>query len=334
MFEDRPFGNRLRLTVVGASHAPHLEFRLEGFPSGFAVDAAALAAFMERRAPGRDPLSTARRETDEVMFLSGLADGRTDGEAIVGRIANADQRPRDYGEERTVPRPGHADWGQWAERGEIPTGGGENSGRLTAALCAAGGICLQYLRTRGVEVNAAIETIGGKAEDFEATIASAKADGDSVGGTVRCRATGLPAGVGGALFAGVESELSAALFAIPGLKGVEFGNGFAAAALRGSENNDPFVVENGVVRTRGNNHGGVLGGRTTGMPLDFRVAFKPTPTIFRPQPSVDLRTLTPAVCQSKGRHDPCIVRRAVPVVEAVTAFALTDLLCAWRPDMI
>lgn len=326
MFEDRPFGNRLKLVVTGQSHAPHLAFRLTGFPAGFAVDTAALAAFMERRAPGRDALSTARQETDAVDFIAGLADGVTEDGEIVGRIANTDQRPQDYGTARTVPRPGHADFGQWVERGTIPTGGGENSGRLTAALCAAGGLCLQYLAARAIHVGAFIDMVGGKADGFNETIAAAQAEGDSVGGTVRCEATGLPAGIGGALFAGVESELSAALFAIPGLKGVEFGNGFAAAALRGSENNDPFVVEDGVVRTRGNNHGGVLGGRTTGMPLVFRVAFKPTPTIFKPQPSVDLATMTSSVCVSRGRHDPCIVRRAVPVVEAVTAFVLTDLI--------
>lgn len=328
MFEERPFGNHIRLTVIGLSHAPYLEFRLENFPSGFPVDTAALAAFMERRAPGRDPLSTARRETDAVTFVAGLSEGTTHGLPIVGRIANADQRPRDYGAERTVPRPGHADYGQWVERGTIPTGGGENSGRLTAPLCAAGGLCLQWLAVRGIRVTAEIEMIGGRTEGFEDTIAAAKADGDSVGGTVRCIATGLPPGVGGALFAGLECELAAALFAIPGLKGVEFGNGFAAANLRGSENNDPFVLEDGVVRTHGNNHGGVLGGRTTGMPLVFRVAFKPTPTLFKPQPSVDLKTMTPSVCLSSGRHDPCIVRRAVPVVEAVTGFVLADLLAA------
>jgi len=326
MFEERPFGSFLKLVVTGQSHAPCLTFRLSNFPSGFVLDAAALAAFMERRAPGRDALSTARHETDAVTFVSGLVDYVTDGTQLVGRIANADQRPDDYGAQRTVPRPGHADYGQWAERGTIPTGGGENSGRLTAALCAAGGLCLQYLAARGIRIAAEIDSIGGKAEGFEAAIAAAKADGDSVGGTVRCVATGLPAGIGGALFAGVESELSAALFAIPGLKGVEFGNGFAAAALRGSENNDPFVVEDGTVRTHGNNHGGVLGGRTTGMPLVFRVAFKPTPTIFKPQPSVDLVTMTSVACVAKGRHDPCIVRRAVPVVEAVTAFVLADLI--------
>ena len=324
-----PFGTHLRLSIAGASHAPCLRFRLDGFPAGFAPDLGALAEFMERRAPGRDAFSTARREDDAVEFLSGLRDGRTDGTPIRGRIANRDARPRDYGEERTVPRPGHADYPQWVEAGRIPTGGGSNSGRMTAPLCAAGGLCLQWLERRGVRVRAVLESVGGKTEGMEETILAAKAEGDSVGGIVRCEATGLPPGLGGALFDGVESALSAALFAIPGVKGVEFGNGFAAASMRGSENNDAFVPRpDGGVATETNRHGGLLGGRTSGMPVVVRVALKPTPTVFRPQASVDLERGVPATCLSKGRHDPCIARRAVPVVEAVTAFVLADLLMA------
>ena len=323
------FGNHLRLSVRGASHAPAISFTLEGFPSGFRVDRAKLAAFMERRAPGRDKLSTARRENDEVEFAAGLDGDVTTGAPVVGRIANRDMRPADYAANRQIPRPGHADFPQWVEAGAIPTGGGANSGRLTAALCAAGGLCLQWLEQRGVRIAAALDSVGGKPDGFEETILAAKADGDSVGSTVRCEATGLPAGIGGALFSGVETELAGALFAIPGVKGVEFGNGFAAAALRGSENNDPFVLNaEGCVATDGNRHGGLLGGRTTGMPVVFRVAFKPTPTLFRPQRSVDLATMNKAVCASKGRHDPCIARRAVPVVEAVAAFVLADILLA------
>jgi 3-dehydroquinate dehydratase/shikimate dehydrogenase len=329
MFEDRPFGNFLSLRVDGASHAPCLSFSLSNFPAGVVVDCAALAAFMARRAPGRDALSTARREADAVEFVSGIGqDGRTTGGDLVGRIANTDMRPADYGSERTIPRPGHADFPQWVEFGRIPTGGGANSGRLTAALCAAGGLCLQYLEGRGVRVSAAVETIGGKKDGFEETIRAARDEGDSVGGTIVCEASGLPPGLGGALFAGVETELAGALFAIPGVKGVEFGNGFAAAALKGSENNDPFVVENGEVRTDGDRHGGILGGRTSGMPVKFRVALKPTPTIFKDERSVDLSSMESAVCAMKGRHDPCIVLRALPVVEAVAAFVFADILLA------
>lgn len=320
----------LRFSVRGASHAPCLRFVLEGLPAGLMIDRAALAAFMERRAPGRDALSTARRESDAIEWRGGLdAAGRTTGEPLAGVIANRDARPADYGADLTVPRPGHADFPQWVEAGRIPTGGGANSGRLTAALCAAGGVCLQWLERRGVAIHARVEAIHGNADDPAAEVAAAKAAGDSVGGTIACEATGLPAGVGGALFDGIETALSGALFAIPGVKGVEFGNGFAAATLRGSENNDAFVVgDDGTVRTATNRHGGLLGGRTTGMPVTFRVALKPTPTIFLPQPSVDLATMRPATCVSKGRHDPCIVLRAVPVVEAVAALALADALLA------
>lgn len=313
------FGRTLKLKVSGASHAPYLEFVLEGFPDGVRIDEDALRAFMERRAPGRDGLSTQRRETDEIEWIS-----RTD--PIVGRIANRDMRPSDYGAERTVPRPGHADFGQWVERGRIPTGGGENSGRLTAPICAAGGLCLQFLASRGIEVHARVESAGGDSADPDAAIAAARDAMDSVGGIVSCEATGMPAGLGGALFDGIETELAGAIFAIPGVKGIEFGNGFAAAALRGSENNDEFVVQDGEVRTATNRHGGILGGRTTGMPITFRVAMKPTPTIFKPQRSVDLATMQPATCEMKGRHDPCIARRAAPVVEAIAAFVLADAI--------
>ena len=329
MFEDRPFGNYLSLTVHGASHAPCLSFSLRGIPAGLAIDPEALASFMARRAPGRDDLSTQRREADEVEFLSGLdAEGRTTGGEISGRIANTDARPADYGAERTIPRPGHADFPQWVEAGRIPTGGGANSGRLTAALCAAGGVCLQLLERRGVSISATVESIGGKTDDFPSVVRAARDAGDSVGGTIRCEVTGLAPGLGGALFAGVETELAGALFAIPGVKGVEFGSGFAAAAARGSENNDPFEVADGAVRTSSNRHGGILGGRTSGMPVVVRVALKPTPTIFAPQPSVDLSAMAPAVCAMKGRHDPCIVLRAVPVVEAVAAFVFADIILA------
>ena len=322
----KQFGNFLKMTVRGASHAPRLEFELANFPAGVAVDRDGLRAFMERRAPGRDDLSTARREPDEVVFTAGVADGVTDGGTIAGFIANTDMRPKDYGAERTIPRPGHADFPQWIERGFIPTGGGENSGRLTAALCAVGGLCKQHLARRNISVAARIEQIHGNFDDPESEIRAARAAGDSVGGTILCEVRGVPAGLGGALFGGVDNELAAAMFAIPGVKGVEFGDGFAATRLKGSEYNDAFTVADGEVTTMTNRQGGVLGGRTSGQPIVLRVALRPTPTIFLPQPSVDLATMQPAVCAMKGRHDPCIVRRAVPVVEAMAAFAIADLL--------
>lgn len=301
-------GKRLWLTVDGASHASQIAFALHGFPNDFVIDGKKLAAFMERRAPGRDKLSTSRKESDIVHWIQ---PGR-------GYILNENVRPGDYGAERTVPRPGHADFPQFVRYGRIPTGGGSNSGRLTAAYCAAGGVCLQYLESRGISVAAKIVRCG----DIE----KAKKAGDSVGGVIECEVKGVPVGLGGAMFDGLDGEISKAVFGIPGVKGIEFGNGFAACDLKGSQNNDAFVLKNGEVRTRTNNHGGILGGFSSGMPIVFRVAMKPTPTVFSEQDSVDLRTMKPAKLAMKGRHDPCIVRRAVPVVEAMAAFAIADAI--------
>ncbi|MGN0887672.1 MAG: chorismate synthase [Kiritimatiellia bacterium] len=330
MSDCHAFGNHLKLTVRGASHARRMTFTLANFPAGVRLDEAELAAFMERRAPGRDRLSTQRREPDRVAFTEGLSGGVTTGAVLRGEIASVDMRPRDYGAERTIPRPGHADFGQWVEMGRIPTGGGKNSGRLTAPLCAVGGLCLQFLKTRGIAVTARVETIRGKADEAAqiAEIEQARKEGDSVGGTIVCTVTGVPAGLGGALYEGLESELSAAMFAIPGVKGIEFGTGFACTLMKGSEFNDAFVAEDGVVKTATNRQGGILGGRASGMPIEFRVALRPTPTIFKEQPSIDLKTMRPAPLAMKGRHDPCIVRRAVPVVEALTAFSIADAILA------
>ena len=327
----------LRLDVRGASHARKMTFTLENFPAGVRVDAEKVAEFMERRAPGRDKLSTARRETDEVVWRGGFAaDGRTTGEPIVGEIASRDMRPGDYGAERTVPRPGHADFGQWVEQGRIPTGGGKNSGRLTAPLCAAGALCLEYLARRGIFVQAQIVALGnavcGKDEDYEKEILKARNAGDSIGGMVGCTISGLPPALGGPLFDGLETDISAAVFGVPGVKGIVFGDVLGCEFIGttpGSKYNDQFSVkDNGLVWTDTNQQGGIMGGRTYGKPVCFTVAMRPTPTVFVEQDSVDLATMKPAKLSMKGRHDPCIVRRAVPVIEAVTAFAVMDALLA------
>ncbi len=330
------FGNFLRLDVRGASHAKKMTFTVENFPAGVRVDAKKLAEFMERRAPGRDRFSTARRETDEVVWRGGFAaDGMTTGETIVGEIASRDMRPGDYGAERTVPRPGHADFGQWIEQGRIPTGGGKNSGRLTAPLCAAGALCLEYLARRGIFVQAQIVALGnvvcGKDEDYEKAILKARNAGDSVGGMIGCTISGLPPALGGPLFDGLETDISAAVFGVPGVKGVVFGEVLGCEFIGtapGSKYNDQFSVsDNGLVGST-MRQGGIMGGRTYGMPVCFTVAMRPTPTVFVEQDSVDLATMKPAKLSMKGRHDPCIVRRALPVVEAVTAFAVMDALLA------
>ena len=326
----------LKLDIRGASHAKKMTFSIENFPAGVRVDAKKLAEFMERRAPGRDKLSTSRRETDEVVWRGGFAaDGTTNGETIVGEIASHDMRPGDYGAGRTIPRPGHADFGQWIEMGRIPTGGGKNSGRLTAPLCAAGALCRQWLAQRGVVVRAVILTlgdvIGGTEKDYEKVILKARNDGDSVGGMIGCSVVGLPPGLGGPLFEGLESGITSAVFGVPGVKGVVFGDILGCefvSSTPGSKYNDPFSIVDGRVVTPSEQQGGIMGGRTYGMPVMFTVAMRPTPTVFKPQQSVDLATMEPAECVMKGRHDPCIVRRALPVIEAATAFAVMDAILA------
>lgn len=320
-------GRQLRLDVYGESHAPKIGMRLEGFPCGEVLDLEGLRKLMERRAPGRDALSTARREPDEPEFTSGVvregvAPGKllATGAPIEAFIRNTDTRSGDY--ERTIPRPGHADYPNWVATGHIPAGGGANSGRMTAAMCIAGGLCLQALARRGVRVAACVED----AERVAAAAAAAKADGDSVGAVVACEVTGLPVGIGGPMFDGIDGAIAQALFGVPGVKGIEFGNGFRSSSLRGSQNNDPFAINDGRVVTLSNNHGGVLGGMTSGMPLTLRLALKPTPSIYKKQRSVDLATMSETPLVVRGRHDPCIAFRAVPVVEALVAFAVLDAI--------
>ncbi len=343
-------GDTLRLTLFGRSHSPSVGMTLSGLPAGEPVSLAALQSFLARRAPGRSPLSTPRWESDIPQFLTGIKDGLTTGEDITAIIENTDIKSSDYESINTIPRPGHADYTSYVKYGRIEPGGGPFSGRLTAPLCVAGGLCLQILSRRGSAVLSRILSIGNvddqgdltaptsekefpvvddaQGEAMAKAILQAKARGDSLGGVIQCRVLGLPAGLGGPLFDGLESRLSAALFAIPAVKGIDFGSGFDAARLRGSENNDPFAVENGQVITTTNHCGGILGGISTGMPLEIRVAVKPTPSIALPQQSVDLKTMTPATIQITGRHDPCIVPRAVPCVEAAAAFVLCDALLA------
>ncbi len=345
-------GENLRLEIFGASHAPELGMTLVGFPAGETIDEASLAAFLRRRAPGQNAWSSPRREEDVPVFLSGVRSGMSDGGAITATIRNADARPGDYAALSSSPRPGHADYTAWVKTGAIPAGGGAFSGRMTAALCAAGGICLQFLERRGIRFLSRIAEIGGIADEGELTaasrpgafptlseargeamkaaIAAAREEGDSLGGVVECAVFGLPAGLGGPLFEGLEGRIAALLYAIPAVKGVEFGSGFAAARLRGSENNDPFVLRGGHVETETNHCGGLLGGITDGMPLVFRAAFKPTPSIAKPQKSVDLETMTETTLRVPGRHDPCLAPRAVPCAEAAAAIALCDALLTYE----
>lgn len=351
-------GHKLRVTVFGQSHAAAIGCVVEGLPAGFRPDMDRVAAFMARRAPGRTAWSTPRQESDIPDILSGVVEGVTCGAPISAVIYNSDQRSRDYNGLRRTPRPSHADYTAWVKYGESYDirGGGQFSGRLTAPLCFAGALALQLLEQRGIIVGAHIGQIGGvydQPPDFaqvgreelralltrpfpvfheDAGIAMrqeierARMDADSVGGVIRCFALGLPAGIGEPMFDGVENRLAAALFGIPAVRGVSFGDGFAAANMRGSQHNDPFVTDGKTVRTRTNHAGGVLGGITTGMPLVVNVAIKPTASIGREQDTVDLQEMVNTTLVIHGRHDPCIVPRATPVVEAVTALTLLDML--------
>jgi len=321
------FGNCFRFTIFGQSHAPAIGVTMEGLPSGFEIDMEKLNAFMARRAPG-GRYSTPRKETDIPEFISGLVDGKTCGAPVTAIIRNNDTRSKDYEYMRTVPRPGHADYTAMVKYGPSRdyAGGGQFSGRLTAPLCIAGGIAIQLLEKMGVSISARILSIGGeedKVKMFE-LIDAVRARGDSVGGLISCTVSGLPVGLGEPMFGGMENRIAQAIFGIPAVKGIEFGAGFEAAGMLGSQCNDPFRFENGKVVTDSNNHGGILGGISSGMPIEFRVAIKPTPSIAKEQRSVDLATGASCTLQVRGRHDPCIVPRAVPCVEAAAAVAVFD----------
>ena len=351
-------GEHIHVSVFGQSHSPAIGVVVDGLPAGERVDMEELGRFLKRRAPGQNATSTPRKEADLPKFLSGLVDDVTCWAPLAALIENTNTRSQDYAQLRDKPRPSHADFTAQVKYGGFQdvAGGGHFSGRLTAPLCIAGGICLQILKRRRIEVAAHIASIAGEAdrpfdpmgesvetldalkrapfpvmdekagERMRKVILQAKEEGDSVGGIVECLVTGVPAGLGEPMFGGMENRLASALFGIPAVKGVEFGAGFGVATMRGSENNDPFTVKDGKLVTETNHAGGILGGITNGMPLVFRLAVKPTPSIAKQQQTVSLSKKQVEELVVTGRHDPCIVPRAVPVVEAVTALVLTDLL--------
>lgn len=324
------FGNIFRFTVFGQSHAPAIGVTLEGLPAGSKIDFEALQSFLDRRAPG-GRYSTARREADKAEFISGFSpEGLSCGSPITAVIRNTDARSGDYSYLKSVPRPGHADYPAMVKygAGRDYAGGGQFSGRLTAALCIAGGIAKQMLEKMGVKISSRIVSIGGETDEeaMFALIDAVRAEGDSVGGMIECVAEGLPAGIGEPMFGGLENRISQAVFGIPAVKGIEFGAGMAVAAMKGSENNDEFYMDEGRVKSRGNNHGGILGGISTGMPIVFRASVKPTPSIGMEQRSVDVEKGEDCSLSVRGRHDPCIVPRALPCMEAAMAVALYDAI--------
>lgn len=351
------YGENIRLSIFGQSHSPAIGMTLEGIPAGEHIDFDELQRFMERRAPGRKAYSTARREADVPEFLSGVRGEYTCGTPLTAIIQNGDTRSKDYAAFSAVPRPGHADYTADVKYFGYQdyAGGGHFSGRLTAPLCIAGGICLQILKRQGIEVISRIKSIGNvedkspilsstAGKDFptvdeaagkamQEAIEQARMQGDSLGGIIECAVLGLPAGLGDPMFGGMENRIAAIVFGIPAVKGIEFGAGFQAAKLTGSRNNDSFVIEDGRIKTRSNNCGGILGGITDGMPLIFRAAVKPTPSIAMEQDSVDMKELKAAKLIVGGRHDPCIVPRAVPCMEAAAAIAVYDALLGRRKEL-
>ena len=351
------FGSLLKISVFGQSHGRAIGVVVDGLPAGEAIDLEELNAFLARRKPGKSPLSTARREADAPVFLSGLENGVTCGAPLCAVIENGDQHSSDYDALRDKPRPGHADYTafvKWGGQADM-RGGGHFSGRLTAPLCVAGGICLQILAREGITLVSRIASIAGitdegeltgslagkefpivsdaRGEEMREAIAQAREAGDSVGGVIECAIFGAPAGLGDPMFGGMENRIASAVFGIPAVKGIEFGAGFGVASLRGSEDNDAFTVENGKIVTETNHCGGILGGITNGMPIVFRAAFKPTPSIAREQQSVNLQTMVPEKMAVTGRHDPCIVPRAVPCVEAAAAIAVYDAYLSRKREM-
>ncbi len=350
------FGARYRTTIFGTSHGPFVGCTIEGLRAGTRIDEAFVQAQLDRRRPGQSLVTSQRKEADRVEFSEGISDGLATGEPIVALIRNEDMQSKSYSTVARVPRPGHGDFAAAMKYGGKSDlrGGGQLSGRMTAPIVVSGAIARQVLEPKGVrfyahaaqigrvtaqpvspqQIEANVERNAVRCADVEAAdrmieeIEAARKDRDSVGGIIEAVVTGLPPGVGEPFFESIESALAHLLFSIPAVKGVDFGAGFRVASMRGSEHNDPFAVEAGRVVTETNHAGGILGGITNGMPVTFRVAVKPTASIAKPQRSVDLATMMPTEIVVTGRHDPCIVPRAVPVVENAAAMAILDLMLA------
>ena len=323
----------MNYTIFGESHGSAIGVTITGFPPGVALDWDLIDREMARRAPGQSLLTTQRREADKPRILSGVFAGKTTGTPLCAVIENTDTRSKDYGDLAFCPRPGHGDYAGYVASGGCQDyrGGGHFSGRLTAPLVFAGALAKQLLRERGIAVDAHISMVGGVENpdqaQLEAVILAAREAQDSVGGAITCTVTGLPAGLGAPdIDCNVEGIFSRHLFAVPAVKGVAFGAGFGFASMRGSQANDPFYMDGGQVKTRTNHAGGVNGGITNGMPVTFTVAIRPTPSISREQDTVNLKTGENTKLIIRGRHDPCILPRAVVVIEAAAALAACQVL--------
>ena len=320
-------------TVFGESHGPAIGVVVSGLPSGVLLDIDAIGAEMARRAPGKDRTSTARKEPDVPEILSGVFEGKTTGTPLAAIIRNTDTRSGDYSKLKDLPRPGHGDYAGFVRYAGYNDyrGGGHFSGRLTAPLVFAGAVAKQILAERGITVSSRISMLGGVKDptdrQVDDIILAARDDGDSVGGCIACAVSGMPAGFGAPdLGENAEGIFAKHLFAVPAVKGVAFGAGFGFASKRGSEANDPFYMDGGAVKTRTNHAGGINGGITNGMPVTFEIVIRPTPSIAQEQQTVSLSRGTDETLVITGRHDPCIVKRAMPVIEAAAALATMELI--------
>lgn len=352
------WGKNIKLSIFGESHGEALGITIDGLPSGLQLDLEYIKSEMKRRAPGNSALSTPRKEGDAFEILSGFFNGRTTGTPLCAIIRNSNQHSKDYTQLKYNVRPSHADYTGYVKYKGCNDyrGGGHFSGRITAPLVFAGAVAKQILKEKGIVIGSHIKSIGivqddafdgvnisadtlqelfsqdfpvvnkEKLPEMTALILKAKDALDSVGGVVETAVLNIPAGIGSPFFDSLESHLAHIIFSIPAVKGLEFGTGFDIAKLNGSEANDEFYAEDGIIKTRTNNNGGILGGITSGMPVVFSTAFKPTPSIARLQHTVNLETMENVNLEIKGRHDPCIVPRAVPVVEAAAALAVLDLI--------
>ncbi len=352
------WGKNIRISIFGESHGEAIGIVLDGLPSGLEIDLEKIKKEMKRRAPGRNKISTSRKEGDQFNILSGYFNGRTTGTPLASVIYNTNQKSKDYDAIKSIMRPGHADYTGHVKYSGFNDyrGGGHFSGRITAPLVFAGAIAKQILLNKNIVIGSHIKSIGNieeesfdkvsikpslleeliekefpviddeKGKKMKEYILKLKDEKDSIGGIVETAVVNLPEGVGEPFFDSVESKLSQLLFSIPAVKGVEFGAGFDITDMKGSEANDELYISKGKIKTYSNNNGGIIGGITNGMPLIFRIAIKPTASIAKVQRTVNIDEGTNTKIEIEGRHDPCIVPRAVPVVEAVTAIALLDLI--------
>lgn len=352
------WGNNIKISIFGESHGIALGINISGLPSGILLDMEAIEKEMERRAPGRSKIATARKEGDKVEIVSGVFEGRTTGAPLCGIIRNGDTRSQDYSKLKSLMRPGHSDYPAMIRYNGFNDvrGGGHFSGRITAPLVFAGSIARQILKEKGITIGAHIKSINSieddsfnplaidealltslkegdiatinkaKGEEMRELILATKKQADSLGGVVECAVTGIPAGIGNPFFDSVESTLAHLMFSVPAVKGIEFGAGFGITKMKGSEANDSYYYDGDVIKTKTNNNGGILGGITNGMPIIFRAAVKPTSSIGLYQDTVDVVNKVDDKLQVVGRHDPCIVTRAVVVIESVTALGILDLM--------